>query len=69
MKEYHKIRVHEIQRLKQSGEIVYPHKYHVTISLPDFINKYCGLNNEEISNDIVSVAGKVHFLNNSVLFG
>ncbi|CAF4058001.1 unnamed protein product, partial [Rotaria magnacalcarata] len=58
--EYYKMRLHHIQQLKQSGEIVYPHKYHVSISLRDFIDKYSHLKNDEINNDIVSVAGRIY---------
>lgn len=52
------MRLHHLQQLKESGEIVYPHKYHVSISLRDFIDKYSHLNNDQIHDDIVSVAGK-----------
>ncbi len=41
------MRLRHVQLLKQSGEIVYPHKYDVSISLRDFIDKYSYLNNEE----------------------
>jgi lysyl-tRNA synthetase class II len=49
-----------VQQLKQSGEIVYPHKYDVSISLRDFIDKYSYLKNDEINEDIVSVAGNIY---------
>jgi hypothetical protein len=52
------MRLHHIQHLKQAGETVYPHKYNVSISLRDFIDKYTHLKHEEISEDVVSVAGK-----------
>jgi lysyl-tRNA synthetase class 2 len=55
------MRLHHVQTLKQAGETVYPHKYHVSISLRDFIDKYSHLQNEEINNDVVSVAGKIEF--------
>jgi len=55
------MRLHHIQQLKQAGEVVYPHKYHVSISLRDFIDKYSHLKNEEINEDVVSVAGKIQF--------
>jgi lysyl-tRNA synthetase class 2 len=41
--EYYKMRLHHVQTLKQAGETVYPHKYHVSISLRDFIDKYSHL--------------------------
>lgn len=56
------MRLHHIQHLKQSGEIAYPHKYHVSISLRDFIDKYSYLQNDESNEDIVSVAGKIYLL-------
>jgi lysyl-tRNA synthetase class 2 len=57
--EYYKMRLHHVQHLKQTGENVYPHKYHVSISLRDFIDKYSNLKNEELSEDVVSIAGKI----------
>ena len=53
------MRIHHVQQLKQAGEVVYPHKYNVSISLRDFIDKYSHLQNEEINEDVVSVAGKI----------
>ncbi|UJR31521.1 hypothetical protein I4U23_019010 [Adineta vaga] len=58
--EYYKTRLQHIQKLKQSNEVVYPHKYHVSISLRDFIDKYSYLNNEQLSEDIVSVSGRIY---------
>ncbi|UJR15161.1 hypothetical protein I4U23_002124 [Adineta vaga] len=58
--EYYKMRVHHIQQMKQTGETVYPHKFHVSISLRDYIEKYTHLQNEEVHEDIVSVAGRVY---------
>ncbi|CAF0739629.1 unnamed protein product [Didymodactylos carnosus] len=58
--EYYKLRLHHIQSLKEAGETVYPHKFHVSTSLHDFIEKYTHLTNEEIHGDCVSVAGRVY---------
>ncbi|CAF3064686.1 unnamed protein product [Rotaria sp. Silwood2] len=58
--EYYKMRLHHVQQLKKVGETVYPHKYHVSITSRDFIDKYSHLKNEEINNDIVSIAGRVY---------
>lgn len=52
------MRVHHVQHLKQAGETVFPHKFHASMSLRDFVEKYSHLQNEEIHNDVVSVAGK-----------
>ena len=57
------MRVHHIQQLKHAGETVYPHKFNVTISLRDFVDKYSHLQNEEIHNDVVSVAGNEIIIN------
>ncbi|CAF1337154.1 unnamed protein product [Adineta steineri] len=58
--EYYKMRLHHVHQLKNAGETVYPHKFHVSISLRDYIDKYTHLQNEEVSEDIVSVAGRVY---------
>jgi len=58
--EYYKMRVHHVQQMKKAGETVFPHKFNVTISLRDFVDKYSHLQNEEIHNDVVSVAGRVY---------
>jgi len=47
--------------LEEYGENVYPHKFHVSISIPDFITKYSGLvANTRQETDIVSIAGRLH---------
>lgn len=39
---------------------VYPHKFHVSISLSEFVDKYSHLSNEQVSDDQVSVAGRIY---------
>lgn len=46
--------------MKLAGESVYPHKFHVSISFNDYIEVYSTLKNEEVSNDKVSIAGRVY---------
>ncbi|CAF1217246.1 unnamed protein product [Adineta ricciae] len=59
--EYYKMRLNHVQRLKQSNEVVYPHKFHVSISLEDFVEKYSYLTNEQTGeDDMVSVAGRIY---------
>lgn len=59
--EYFKIRCQAIEQLKSSGESPYPHKFHVSISLKEFIDQYDKLSAGEILNEVsVSVAGRVH---------
>ena len=55
------MRLNHVEQLKRVGESVYPHKYHVSIALRNFIDKYSHLKNEEIHEDMVSVAGKNYF--------
>lgn len=58
--EYLKLRLAHISNLKEIGESPYPHKFNVTISLSDFIEKYQDLKEGEHHEDVVSVAGRVH---------
>ena len=55
--QYLKLRSNAISALKQSGPHPYPHKFHVTMSLVDFIERYQALGDGEHHTDVVSVAG------------
>ncbi|KAJ8293247.1 Lysine--tRNA ligase, cytoplasmic [Rhodotorula toruloides] len=68
--QYYEIRSRAIQKLRAipasertlTTPNPYPHKFHVTISIPSFINKY-GKECKEPgskSEDVVSVAGRIH---------
>jgi lysyl-tRNA synthetase, class II len=46
--------------MKSSGEIVYPHKFHVSTSFTDYIEKYSTLTPEQVSDDKVTIAGRVY---------
>ena len=49
-----------------SGNVLYPHKFNVSISFNEFIEKYSYLKNENFSNDTnVSIAGRVLSLRHS----
>lgn len=52
-----------IAEMKKDGEEPYPHKFHVTISLEEFIEKFNSLNESQILHDEqCSVAGRLkHF--------
>ncbi|KAK9510250.1 hypothetical protein O3M35_005073 [Rhynocoris fuscipes] len=64
--EYFKIRTKAIQDLKAANLNPYPHKFHVSISLTDFIDTYNHLKDGEIiENKEVSVAGRVHAIRES----
>ncbi|ESN93797.1 hypothetical protein HELRODRAFT_180666 [Helobdella robusta] len=58
--EYLKLRLAHVSSLKAAGQSPYPHKFHVDISLTEFIEKYSSLNDGEHHADVVSVAGRVH---------
>uniref|UniRef100_T1IHK0 Lysine--tRNA ligase n=1 Tax=Strigamia maritima TaxID=126957 RepID=T1IHK0_STRMM len=58
--EYFQLRLQSVNHLKEIGENPYPHKFHVTMSLTDFIEKYNHLKPEQTLNDVVSLAGRVH---------
>lgn len=65
--EYIKLRTQAVNHLKSINESPYPHKFHVSISLENFIERFCdNLKNEEILLDEVhSVAGRVHSIRGS----
>ncbi|XP_044735306.1 lysine--tRNA ligase isoform X1 [Chrysoperla carnea] len=66
--EFFRLRTLAVEQLKAAGgeEHPYPHKFHVSISLEEFIEKYSILNEGEILEDeTVSVAGRVHAIRES----
>uniref|UniRef100_A0A8C8ZLA8 Lysine--tRNA ligase n=1 Tax=Prolemur simus TaxID=1328070 RepID=A0A8C8ZLA8_PROSS len=59
--QYYKIRSQAIHQLKVNGEDPYPHKFHVDISLTDFIQEYSHLQPGDHLTDItLKVAGRIH---------
>lgn len=65
--EYFKYRSGLVDDLKKSPEThPYPHKFHVSSSLEDFINNYKDLNVGEMrENEKLSVAGRIHSIRES----
>lgn len=62
LKQYFKIRSQAIQALKGSAEDPYPHKFHVDLSLTDFIEKYDHLQPGDQLTDVeLNVAGRAFF--------
>ena len=56
--QYYKIRSQAVSALKDSGDSPYPHKFNVTISLTNYIEKYDQVTKPgEFLSEIVSVAG------------
>ena len=55
-----------LQKRMDSGENPFPHKFEVTISLPEFIKKYNDITKKnEFLPEIVQVAGRVHSIRKS----
>lgn len=65
--EYFKLRSAAVTELKSNPQThPYPHKFHVSISLEDFIKKYSHLKDgETLENEKLSVAGRVHAIRES----
>jgi len=57
VQEYLKLRTAHVNSLKAIGDSPYPHKFVVTISLSEFIDKYGDVSDGEQHPDVVSVAG------------
>ena len=59
--QYYKIRSQAVQQLKVTGEDPYPHKFHVDISLTQFIQEYSHLQPGDHLTDVtLKVAGRIH---------
>eukprot|EP00096_Caligus_rogercresseyi_P013403 TRINITY_DN6059_c0_g1_i1.p1 TRINITY_DN6059_c0_g1~~TRINITY_DN6059_c0_g1_i1.p1 ORF type:complete len:540 (+),score=132.84 TRINITY_DN6059_c0_g1_i1:148-1767(+) len=64
--EYLKLRSNAIQGMKSNGESPYPHKFDVSISIAEFIEKYSGLEEGQMLDDVeVRVAGRIHAIRES----
>uniref|UniRef100_A0A914PLZ3 Uncharacterized protein n=1 Tax=Panagrolaimus davidi TaxID=227884 RepID=A0A914PLZ3_9BILA len=62
--EYFNMRVRMIEARRAAGENPFPHKFHVSISLANFIKKYENSmeNNQVLEDEPVSVAGNFFIL-------
>lgn len=73
LQEYFKLRSLAIEKMKSAGENPYPHKFHVSMSLENFIKEFSeklqdGETNKEVTH---SIAGRVHAIRragNKLLF-
>lgn len=65
--EYFKLRSAAVTELKKNPQThPYPHKFHVSTSLEEFIVKYEHLKDGEmLENDLLTVAGRVHAIRES----
>lgn len=62
---YHENRIAAMAALEASGVTPYPHKFHTTTSIPDFVTAYGGCEAGAHLAEVVSVAGRVHFMRSS----
>ncbi|XP_031850556.1 lysyl-tRNA synthetase isoform X2 [Nomia melanderi] len=60
--EYVRLRVNAINQLKSNNDDPYPHKFHVSVSLETFVEKFSDniKEGEIIESEIHSIAGRVH---------
>lgn len=63
--DYLKLRTQYVQQQKDEGKAVYPHKFHVSTSLTDFIKTYDNLAQEVVAEEVVTVAGRIHAIRES----
>lgn len=57
---YFENRCAQIAKIEAAGGNWYPHKFEVTISVPEFIEKYSHLGNgEHIAEELVHIAGRI----------
>lgn len=66
--EYYKLRTTAVAALKAGSkdEHPYPHKFNVTTSLEDFIEKYNNLNSGDVLENVtLSLAGRIHSIRES----
>merc|ERR1739838_77166 len=63
--EYLKLRISQVKQQQAEGKSIYPHKFHVSTSLGDFLKQYESLGPEGSSDNVVTVAGRIHAIRES----
>ena len=59
--EYFKFRTQTVQALRDAGDDPYPHKFHVEISMTDFIDQYSNVKDGEVNTAVtLNIAGRIH---------
>ena len=54
-----------MEERRAQGEVLYPHKFHVSISLENFLEKYKELKEEQESSEVVTIVGRIHAIRES----
>lgn len=59
--QYFEMRVAAMNKMKAAGKNPYPHKFLVSLTIPEFVTKYSHLKEgEHMEDEVVSVAGRVY---------
>ncbi|KAJ2489512.1 lysyl-tRNA synthetase [Coemansia sp. RSA 2050] len=59
--QYFELRSKAIDRMREEGPYPYPHKFHVSMSLPEFIEKFGDMKTGESKPEVeVTLAGRIH---------
>ncbi|KAI9592272.1 lysyl-tRNA synthetase [Syncephalis fuscata] len=59
--QYFELRTRAVTKMYTEGPTPYPHKFNVSLSLTDFIEKYSKLEiGERLESEIITVAGRIH---------
>ena len=57
---YFENRSKQVIELKEKTGKMYPNKFNVSISISEFIKKYSNCDDGQVTDDVVSVAGRIH---------
>lgn len=58
--QYRENRIRSVEQMEESGKTAFPHKFHATLRLSDYIQNYSGLEDgAHVDNAVVSVTGRV----------
>ncbi|XP_042225008.1 lysine--tRNA ligase-like isoform X1 [Homarus americanus] len=63
--EYLKLRTQYVQQQKDGGKVMYPHKFHVSTSLAEFLKTFDDLGPGDEGKEEVSVSGRIHAIRSS----
>lgn len=59
--QYFEIRSKAIEKMREEGPYPYPHKFHVTMAVPEFIEKFNSMKPGESKPDVeICLAGRIH---------